>query len=78
MPQILTFATVRQMKADLEEISQGEADVSYLKQKVDNLSLQLSQQIEQNNSSTHDSSNQPMQTSNHQAKWYSISMASNT
>ncbi|KAG8632838.1 rho GTPase-activating protein REN1 isoform X2 [Manihot esculenta] len=57
------------MKADLEEISQGEADVSYLKQKVDNLSLQLSQQIEQNNSSTHDSSNQPMQTSNHQAKW---------
>ncbi|KAJ9166487.1 hypothetical protein P3X46_021235 [Hevea brasiliensis] len=56
------------MKADLEEISQAEADVSNLKQKVDDLSVQLNQQIEQNYGYTHDSSNQPMHTSNHQAK----------
>ncbi|XP_021638823.2 rho GTPase-activating protein REN1 isoform X3 [Hevea brasiliensis] len=56
------------VKKELEEVSQAEADVN-MKQKVDDLSVQLNQQCEQNHGSTRDSSNQPMHTSNHQAKW---------
>ncbi|XP_048226731.1 rho GTPase-activating protein REN1 isoform X3 [Ricinus communis] len=46
------------IKEDLEEISQAEADVNNLKQKVDNLSMQLNQQRDQNYGSPHDSNNQ--------------------
>ncbi|XP_050234228.1 rho GTPase-activating protein REN1 isoform X2 [Mercurialis annua] len=46
------------IKADIEEISQAEAEVSNLKQKVDDLSKQLNQQHDQNHSSLQDSNNQ--------------------
>lgn len=54
-------------KTELEEVAKAEADISNLKQKVDDLTLQLNQR-EQNSISTHDSGNQPQQVPNHQTK----------
>ncbi|KAF5942660.1 hypothetical protein HYC85_020302 [Camellia sinensis] len=55
-------------KADLEDIARVEADVINLKQKADDLGVQLNQQREQNCGLAHGSCNQPLQTPNHQAK----------
>ncbi len=55
-------------KAELAEIAQAEADVINLKQKVDDLGVQLNQEREQNYGSMHASYNQPQQTPDDQAK----------
>ena len=68
MCQVINFTFSLQTKADLEEISQAEADVTNLKQKVDDLCLQLNQQRDQNYGFTHDSNNQLVLSSN-QARW---------
>ncbi|KAA8528347.1 hypothetical protein F0562_035702 [Nyssa sinensis] len=56
------------IKAELYEIAQAEADVINLKQKADDLGVQLNQQREQNYGFVHDSSNQTHQIPNYQAK----------
>lgn len=48
-------------KADLEDLAKTEADINYLKQKVDDLGGQINRQHEENLASTHDSRNQPQQ-----------------
>ncbi|XP_065881338.1 rho GTPase-activating protein REN1-like isoform X11 [Euphorbia lathyris] len=47
--------------AEVDEINHMEADVTNLEQKVDDLNLQLNQQREQNNSSSHEQSKHPSQ-----------------
>ncbi|KAJ7965799.1 Rho GTPase activating protein [Quillaja saponaria] len=54
-------------KADLEELAQAEADVINLKQKVDDLGVQLNQKRRQNYGSCQDFSNEPQQSLNSQA-----------
>ncbi|KAJ6939548.1 rho GTPase-activating protein REN1 isoform X3 [Populus alba x Populus x berolinensis] len=56
------------MKAELEEITQAEADVANLKQKVDDLHAQLNQQCDERSGSMHGLGNQPMNASLHKAK----------
>lgn len=56
------------MKAELEEITQAEADVAKLKQKVDDLHAQLNQQCDERSGSMHGLGNQPMNASLHKAK----------
>ncbi|KDP41464.1 hypothetical protein JCGZ_15871 [Jatropha curcas] len=56
------------LKADLEEVSQAESEVTNLKLVVDDLSVQLIQQRELNYGSTLDSSIQPVYTSNRKDK----------
>ena len=58
------------MKAELEEVALAEEDVNNLKQKVDDLSAQLSKQSEVNHGPMHDSCSQPQRTQNHQVKPY--------
>ncbi|XP_011016902.1 PREDICTED: rho GTPase-activating protein REN1 isoform X2 [Populus euphratica] len=55
------------MKAELEEITQAEADVANLKQKVDDLQAQLNQQGDECSGSMHGLGNQP-NASLHKAK----------
>ncbi|XP_059279639.1 rho GTPase-activating protein REN1 isoform X1 [Lycium ferocissimum] len=56
------------MKKELQEIAQAEADVINLKQKADDLGLELSKQREQNSRLRGDSGNQPQQSLNNQGK----------
>ncbi|KAJ8551139.1 hypothetical protein K7X08_000509 [Anisodus acutangulus] len=56
------------MKEKLQEIAQAEADVINLKQRVDDLGLQLSKQREQNSRLRGDSGNQPQQSLNNHGK----------
>ncbi|KAL7175874.1 hypothetical protein ACSBR2_029449 [Camellia fascicularis] len=67
-PLPLSATIDEKTKADLEEIARVEADVINLKQKADDLGVQLNQQHEQNCGFAHGSCNQPLQTPNHQAK----------
>ncbi|GMP80471.1 hypothetical protein CsSME_00035556 [Camellia sinensis var. sinensis] len=67
-PLPLSATIDEKTKADLEEIARVEADVINLKQKADDLGVQLNQQREQNCGLAHGSCNQPLQTPNHQAK----------
>ncbi|KAK2659882.1 hypothetical protein Ddye_006415 [Dipteronia dyeriana] len=50
-------------KVELKEISQAESEVTNLKQKLDDLGVQLTEQLQKNYSSVGDSSNQLQQTS---------------
>ncbi|XP_060199032.1 rho GTPase-activating protein REN1-like isoform X3 [Lycium barbarum] len=56
------------MKKELQEIAQAEADVINLKQKADDLGLELSKQREQNSRLRGDSGNQPQQSLNNHGK----------
>lgn len=58
-----------QIKADLEEITQADANVANLKWKVNDLGAQLNQQHEQHSVSMHGLINQPMNALIHEAKW---------
>ncbi|KAJ6930380.1 rho GTPase-activating protein REN1-like isoform X1 [Populus alba x Populus x berolinensis] len=57
------------IKADLEEITQADANVANLKWKVNDLGAQLNQQHEQHSVSMHGLINQPMNALIHEAKW---------
>lgn len=57
------------MKAEIEEIAQAEAEVISLKQKADDLGLQLNQQRGQNSRLQLDIGNQQQQSPNNKAKW---------
>ncbi|KAK4352333.1 hypothetical protein RND71_027851 [Anisodus tanguticus] len=56
------------MKEELQEISQAEADVINLKQRADDLGLQLSKQREHNSRLRGDSGHQPQQSLNNHGK----------
>ncbi|KAJ8762604.1 hypothetical protein K2173_008043 [Erythroxylum novogranatense] len=56
------------MKADIEEVNQTEADITKLKEQVDDLNLQLNQQRGSSNCSMPDSRNQPTNATNNQTK----------
>lgn len=56
------------MKEELQEIAQEEADIINLKQRVDDLGLQLSKQREQNSRLCIDLGNQPQQSLNNHGK----------
>ncbi|XP_057975106.1 rho GTPase-activating protein REN1 isoform X2 [Malania oleifera] len=55
-------------KADLKEVAQAEADVMNLKQKFEDLELQLNQQREQNHGYAHESCDWPQQSSNNHGR----------
>lgn len=57
------------MKDEIEEIARAEADVIRLKQKADELGLQLNQQREQNSRLQIDIGNQQHQSPNNKGKW---------
>lgn len=56
------------MKEEFLEIAQAEADVNNLKQRADDLGLNLSKQREQNSGLSADSGNQPQQSLNNHGK----------
>ncbi|KAK4489962.1 hypothetical protein RD792_000616 [Penstemon davidsonii] len=68
LPQSVFSVVDEKMKADLEEIAQAEADVLNLKQKADDLELQLNQQREQNSRIRHDRGKQYHQSPDHQKR----------
>ncbi|KAL3845767.1 hypothetical protein ACJIZ3_003170 [Penstemon smallii] len=68
LPQSVFSIVDEKMKADLEEIAQAEADVLNLKQKADDLELQLNQQREQNSRIRHDRGKQYHQSPDHQKR----------
>ncbi|KAK8681699.1 hypothetical protein V6N13_054101 [Hibiscus sabdariffa] len=65
-PVFLPDTLDEKTKTDLKDIAQAEADVNNLKEKVDDLRVQLNQLLEQNSVSVNDTSNQ--HRPNHQAK----------
>ncbi|CDP11488.1 unnamed protein product [Coffea canephora] len=67
--QLAVSSTIdEKMTAEIQEIAQAEADVISLKQKADDLGLQLNQQREQNSRLQLDIGNQ-QPSSNNKAKW---------
>ncbi|OIT03785.1 PREDICTED: rho GTPase-activating protein REN1-like [Nicotiana attenuata] len=64
----ISFSIDGTMKEELQEIAQEEADIINLKQRVDDLGLQLSKQREQNSRLRIDLGNQPQQSLNNHGK----------
>lgn len=68
--QLAVSSTIdEKVTAEIQEIAQAEADVITLKQKADDLGLQLNQQREQNSRLHFDIGNQQQPSPNNNAKW---------